>query len=502
MLRLHTIATVIIRGNFFPGSSHTGTRTRLNHIQYSTQESLPIIRPPSGLYPCTPKYTNKSTRNSFTVVCSSSPLIEEINLNTHSTTSYGTHPHPYFRYMLNFTSLTTIPTLAKIATEVQSYKLFIITDGSYDYMTKQGSHAIAITNNKKVLWLGAGPCLGNDISINLKRAELCGLASALYLALWICLDQEIHYGSITFLCDSKRAVNTLRDISQCLPLKHPTNDIDLALECRTIIKKLPIKAYFNWLPGHKKADDVLSKIQRDVHTAAKSHNKIISPSPTVLPPSYKIAIGLQSKIIPTNLKGIVNQVAHEMEIRNMIMKNIGWTLHQFHDVDWRAHQKAFCSIGRFRQISMCKIIHGLLCTNDKQKRYYGKTDLCPCCGSSTETMNHMLCCPSQYATEFRVKAQQELELELKQINTPDPILSAILCGASQFEELTNGNKPDRPTTRGSILPTDVLATHCIATQGALGWDQFLRGRSRSLGGNSSPIPDTQRTHMVRSGQKN
>jgi hypothetical protein len=382
----------------FPGSSHTGTRTRLNHIQYSTQESLPIIRPPSGLYPCTPKYRNKSTRNSFTVVCSSSPLIEEINLSTHSTTSYGTHPHPYFRYMLNLTSLTTIPTLAKIATEVQSYKLFIITDGSYDYMTKQGSHAIAITNNKKVLWLGAGPCIGNDIAMNPKRAELCGLASALYLALWICLDQEIHYGSITFLCDSKRAVNTLRDISQCLPLKHPTNDIDLALECRTIIKKLPIKAYFNWLPGHKKADDVLSKIQRDVHTAAKSCNKIISPSPTVLPPSYEIAIGLQRKIISTDLKGIVNQVAHETEIRNTIMKNTGWTLHQFQDIDWRAHQKAFCSIGRFRQISICKIIHGLLCTNNKQKRYYGKTDLCPCCESSTETMNHMLCCPSQYAT--------------------------------------------------------------------------------------------------------
>jgi hypothetical protein len=379
--------------------------------------------------------------------------------------------------MLNLTSLTTIPTLAKIATDVQSYKLFIITDGSYDYMTRQGSQAIAITNSKELLWLGAGPCLSNGIAMNPKRSELCGLASALYLALWICLDQKIHYGSITFLCNSKCTVNTLRDISQCLPLKHPTNDIDLALECRTIIKNLHIKTYYNWLPGHKKSDDVLSKIQRDVHTDAKSHNKITSPSPTVLPPSYEIAIGMQRKIIPTNLKGIVNQVAHETEIRNTIMKNTGWTIQQFHDIDWRAHQKVFCSIGRFRQISICKIIHGLLCTNDKQKRYYGKRDLCPCCGSSTETMNHMLCGPSQYATEFRVKAQQELESELQQINTPEPILSAVLFGASQFEELTNRNKHERPTTRGSILPMDVLATHCITTQGALAWDQFLRGRT-------------------------
>ncbi|MFN9980337.1 MAG: hypothetical protein ACK53Y_10505, partial [bacterium] len=73
----------------------------------------------------------------------------------------------------------------------------------------------------------------------------------------------------------------------------------------------------------------------------------------------------------------------------------------------------------------------------KKKRYYGKTDLCPCCESSIETMSHMLCCPSQYATEFRVKAQQVLESELQQINTPKPIISAVLFGISKFEALTN-----------------------------------------------------------------
>jgi hypothetical protein len=112
----------------------------------------------------------------------------------------------------------------------------------------------------------------------------------------------------------------------------------------------------------------------------------------------------------------------------------------------------------------------------KKKRYYGKTDLCPCCESSIETMSHMLCCPSQYATEFRVKAQQALESELQQINTPKPIISAVLFGVSKFEALTNRTHHGRPNTCGSILPMDVLATHCITAQGALGWDQFLRGR--------------------------
>jgi hypothetical protein len=65
-----------------------------------------------------------------------------------------------------------VPTLATIATEVQSYKLFIITDGSYDYMSRQGSQAIAITNGRDLLWLGAGPCLGNGIAMNQKNGVM------------------------------------------------------------------------------------------------------------------------------------------------------------------------------------------------------------------------------------------------------------------------------------------------------------------------------------------
>lgn len=404
---------------------------------------------------------------------SSSLLVEDQPGSVQTYSSYETFPHQFFKHMLRLEDLNTIPTLSSIAQAILSYKLVIITDGSHNYVSKQGSQAMALTNGTELLWLNDGPCMGHGMTMNPKRAKLCGLTSALYLALWVCLNQTIHYGSIAFLCNSKGAIATLNRIAGGLPLKKPVNDMDLTVECHEIIKKLPIKVKFKWLPGHKRADDLLSKIQRTVQPAAKQRNSENSTPTSILPPSYKIAISYKGQLIPTNLRKIVQKVAHTTDLQETVMKNTGWTLSQFKEINWLAHERAFLSLGHFHQISICKLVHNLICTNNTQKRYYGKPDLCPRCEVGSESMSQLLCCPSKYSSNHRRIAQEELVSQLNNIGTPERITSTILYGLSSFVNQTNGKLHGKPTTFGSIVPQDMLATQCITSQTALGWDQFF-----------------------------
>jgi len=92
--------------------------------------------------------------------------------------------------MLDSQAVSTIPTLVAISQATQSYNLQIITGGSYDYSYKNGSHAMALTTGADLYWLNSGPCMGNGSAMNPKRAKLCGLTTALYMALWICKAQH------------------------------------------------------------------------------------------------------------------------------------------------------------------------------------------------------------------------------------------------------------------------------------------------------------------------
>ncbi len=219
-----------------------------------------------------------------------------------------------------------------------------------------------------------------------------------------------------------------------LPLKKPVNDMDLTVECHEIIKKLPIKVKFKWLPGHKRADDLLSKIQRTVQPAAKQRNSENSTPTSILPPSYKIAISYKGQLIPTNLRKIVQKVAHTTDLQETVMKNTGWTLSQFKEINWLAQERAFLSLGHFHQISICKLVHNLICTNNTQKRYYGKPDLCPRCEVGSESMSQLLCCPSKYSSNHRRIAQEELVSQLNNIGTHtrenyfhNPLWLIIIC---------------------------------------------------------------------------
>jgi hypothetical protein len=105
--------------------------------------------------------------------------------------------------------MSQITQLSDISASIQSYSLAIIMDGSYNYETHQGSQSIALTNGLKPFWLTSGPCVEQGESISAKRSEICGIVTALYLILHIYQYQNIHYGSVSIMCNSKQATNVL-----------------------------------------------------------------------------------------------------------------------------------------------------------------------------------------------------------------------------------------------------------------------------------------------------
>jgi hypothetical protein len=149
-------------------------------------------------------------------------------------------------------------------------------------------------------------------------------------------------------------------------------------------------------------------------------------STTALVPPHPTC--LSNQLILANLKKIIQSEAHRYDLHDKIIRDTGWSIKQFHSIDWLAHEKAFLSLGRLRQISLCKIIHNLLCTNVKQERYYGHSNLCPCCNALSKTMVHLLTCPSDVALTIQQTAQQELY----KMETPTPIITAIPFGLSHL----------------------------------------------------------------------
>jgi hypothetical protein len=108
-------------------------------------------------------------------------------------------------------------------------------------------------------------------------------------------------------------------------------------------------------------------------------------------------------------------------------------------------------------------VHKLLNTNEQNYKYYGKSDLCPCCHLNRETVQHVFTCPAQEVLDFRRKQQTILWHQLSLINTPESLLADIHHGILSLESKT---------------PKSVSASRSIAAadQFTLGWDAFLRGR--------------------------
>ena len=125
-----------------------------------------------------------------------------------------------------------------------------------------------------------------------------------------------------------------------------------------------------------------------------------------------------------------------------------------------------------------KVIHKLVNTIHKSRQFYGKSPLCPCCETQDETLQHILSCTSSGSAEARKNALLTLQTDLTALDTPPPVLEAILHGTNMW--IINQGDEHRPvhaTTVGSLKGPDILLTAAFTEQfHNIGWCHMLMGR--------------------------
>jgi hypothetical protein len=186
--------------------------------------------------------------------------------------------------------------------------------------------------------------------------------------------------------------------------------------------------------------------------------------PYINPPHNAVWISYGGHPLLTKIQSTICHDLYSSSIQATICKQEGWTLTQFNQIDWPAHEFAFLRTWSTKRIAYTKLSHKLLNTNVQNKKFYGKSDLCPCCNSFPETIQRLFACSSPDVVEFRRKQQNVLWSQLDLINTPDDIVQAIKCGVLGFEPNTS---PQPPPPSCSTVFED---------QTSLGWDAFLHGR--------------------------
>ncbi len=105
-------------------------------------------------------------------------------------------------------------------------------------------------------------------------------------------------------------------------------------------------------------------------------------------------------------------------------------------VDWEALQSAFKGVSRVNMLSYCKLIHGLLNTNEQNHKFYGKPNLCPHCGDCPESFLHVATCPHPEVTAYR-EQQKEILWKKFHSRTPQTLLHYMQCGIISGNPVTS-----------------------------------------------------------------
>ncbi len=170
------------------------------------------------------------------------------------------------------------------------------------------------------------------------------------------------------------------------------------------------------------------------------------------PPSYEVSILFDNCTLTSKLPSTLREQLYTTPLINTICKTENWSIDTFQKVNWTSYGSAFSSQPWCHRISITKLKHKSLNSNYQNKKYYGKSDTCPCCSLSPEAFNHLLSCPSEITHDHRSTQLENLEMKLQK-KTPQPILSALLHGITTWiDQQSDLSIVQRPLTFRSLKP--------------------------------------------------
>jgi hypothetical protein len=157
----------------------------------------------------------------------------------------------------------------------------------------------------------------------------------------------------------------------------------------------------------------------------------------------------------------LRNLLHQDQITSTICKQEGWSEQLFHQVDWGTHEFALLRTWSCKRLAYIKLSHSLLNTNVQNRKFYQKSDLCPCCACHPETLTHVFTCQSPEVVEFCTQQQEILWKNLSLIQTLDEVLAALKLGILSLNQ---------------VSPPDDTSPPVFLHQSQIGWEAFLRGR--------------------------
>jgi len=315
---------------------------------------------------------------------------------------------------------------------------------------------------------GAATCAVVPHVSTAKRAELEGILHILFILQTVCAFHTVTTGNITVLCLSK-GVTTLLQRVRYRGISSALNDNDdIITAIRHYLREFPsgIKVSFTHYDLSKPSHDIAfaTKCIQDLSDLITSTKEAIQDLPSsreyLPPPHSEVTLQFNGSPLTTRIRSTLRRALYENKILATICKQEGWTESLFHQVDWGACEYAMQRTWSCKRIAYTKLNHALLNTNAQNKKFYRKSDLCPCCSMSPETLTHVFTCPSPEVANFRNKQQEILWTNLNLIHTPDKVLHSIKAGIIGLAS---------KQSRDDFIP----AFH---HQTQLGWEALLRGR--------------------------
>jgi hypothetical protein len=326
-----------------------------------------------------------------------------------------------------------------------------------------------------------GPAPGAQVSSY--RAEGYGLLSVTRFLLRLAEQHKTPHElwELTVYCDNESMVKKAKKrypMGAIYPNFTLSSDFDIVVELWQTLEQLEglqCQVHFHHIDGHqdreKRYQELSLPAQLNVQADylagdfQRRHPTWDYRRAPVLP-SSKIQLHLHDGTVTHHLKQQLKKARYSQPLINRMCRRNGWNQATANSIDWDAHRIALGRQERHRT-SLTKYLHGWLPVGHVVHRYDKKYEKeCPSCNSvEEETIGHLHVCPGEPREQWRKETLAETKKKLCTLQTPFPIQEIFLNG---LHSALYGTPP--PTTRYPHLQG------IIATQGAIGWDQLLKGR--------------------------
>jgi len=467
-----------------------------------TQRSTKVYSSPiDGNFPLSPQFLCPTTvtivsETSIQSIPSFFPLAEQIPEEESSVWSPNQIPPEladtptFYQHIIGPTPPTAFQCTELATTLQEDIELLECSDGSYVEETGDSYHGwILASDKRKTIAEGSGPGHGHPDLLSSYRSELCGILAILYIVQRVCHSHRITSGTLHMYCDNKSAL--LKTVTTGPRGISPffSADYDLITLIRLQTTLLSISVVGEWVKGHFTGER--REYKHDLNDCADrlaANAARIMPPPFLTrstvdgPPGYRVRLSNRRGIIHSKYYQMLAQAHHSQPLVDYILRKTGWSKSTFNRVDWDSHHRAFRRLTRFQRISTTKLVHNLMNTNRQNNLFYGMSNSCPGCNNHEETLEHVLRCSYGPTVVVRQDGLKQLENRLKTMGTPPPVIKVIMEGFSDWmDPQFPAARRSRPSTFGSLNPTDILLTQAYSDQyHTIGWFQFCLGRVSKL----------------------